>query len=74
MYGDGGVPPFEVSFFPITVNQDKRRKVMPGRRKDTIDVREILRRIRQERSDRAIAREAGTNRKSIGRHHTWAKE
>jgi transposase len=39
-----------------------------------MDIREILRRIRQGQSDRAIARETGINRKSIGRYHTWGQE
>ena len=47
---------------------------MPGKRKDIMDIREILRRIRQGQSDRAIARELGINRKTIGHYHTWAQE
>ena len=47
---------------------------MPGKRKDTMDIREILRRIRQGQSDRAIAKEVGIDRKTVGRYHTWARE
>jgi len=47
---------------------------MPGKRKNTMDIRDVLRRIRQGQSDRAIAKEIGINRKTIGRYHTWAQE
>ena len=47
---------------------------MPGKRTDTMNVREILRRIRAGQSNRAIARETGINRKTVGRYHAWARE
>ena len=47
---------------------------MPGKRKNTMDIRDVLRRIRQGQSDRAIAKEIGINRKTVGRYHTWAQE
>lgn len=47
---------------------------MPGKRKGTMDVREILRRIRNGQSDREIAKAIGINRKTVGRYHTWARE
>ena len=47
---------------------------MPGKRKDTMDIREIVRRIRQGQSNRAIAKEIGIDRKTVGRYHTWARE
>lgn len=47
---------------------------MPGKRKDTMDIRDILRRIRRGQSNRAIAREIGIDRKTVGRYHDWAQE
>jgi transposase len=37
-----------------------------------MDVREILRRIREGQSNRAIARATGVNRKTVGRYRAWA--
>ena len=45
---------------------------MPGTRSKTMDVREILRRIREGQSNRAIARATGVNRKTVGRYRAWA--
>ncbi|HDD25284.1 MAG TPA: transposase, partial [Chloroflexi bacterium] len=39
-----------------------------------MDIREIVRRIRQGQSNRAIAKEIGIDRKTVGRYHTWARE
>jgi transposase len=37
-----------------------------------MDVREILRRMREGQSNRAIARATGVNRKTVGRYRAWA--
>jgi transposase len=39
-----------------------------------MDIREILRYLRQGHSDRAIGRATGVNRKTVGRYRAWAKE
>jgi transposase len=45
---------------------------MPGKRKDAMDIREILRRMRKGQSDRAVARSMGIDRKTVRRYRTWA--
>ena len=47
---------------------------MPGKRKDTMDIREILRRLRKGQSDRAVAKALGVDRKTVGRYRKWAAE
>jgi len=47
---------------------------MPGKRKDTMDIREVLRRLRKGQSDRAVAKALGVDRKTVGRYHNWAVE
>jgi len=47
---------------------------MPGKRKETVDIREMLRRFRQGQSDRAIARDMRIDRKTVGRYRAWATE
>jgi len=47
---------------------------MPGKRKDTVDIREILRRLRKGQSNRAVAEALGIDRKTVGRYHQWAAE
>jgi transposase len=47
---------------------------MPGKRKETMDVREILRQMQSGESDRAIAAAMSIDRKTIGRYRSWAKE
>jgi hypothetical protein len=47
---------------------------MPGRRKVTMDIREILRHLQQVGSDRAVARSTGVDRKTVGRYRVWAAE
>ena len=47
---------------------------MPGRRTDTMDIREIIRRLRAGESERQIAAAMGVNRKTAGRYHRWAQE
>lgn len=45
---------------------------MPGKRKETMDIREILRRLRKGQSHRAIARAMKVDRKTVGRYAAWA--
>ena len=47
---------------------------MPGNRKETMDIREMLRRMQKGQSDRAIANGMKVNRKTVNRYHTWAAE
>lgn len=47
---------------------------MPTKRKDPMDIREILRHLQAGQSERAIARTLGLNRKTVGRYHAWARE
>ena len=47
---------------------------MPGNRKETMDVREMLRRLQKGQSDRAIAKAMRVNRKTVGRYRAWATE
>ena len=47
---------------------------MPGKRKETMNIREILRQIQQGLSDRAVAKGTGVNRKTVARYRAWAIE
>jgi transposase len=47
---------------------------MPGKRKETMDIREILRYLRQGESNRAVASALGIDRKTVARYRTWAAE
>jgi len=47
---------------------------MPEKRKGTMDIREILRQLRQGQSNRAIERATGIHRKTIARYRVWAKK
>jgi transposase len=47
---------------------------MPGRKKKTMDVREILRQLQAGESNRAIAAAMAIDRKTITRYRSWAKE
>ncbi len=47
---------------------------MPGKRKETMDIREMLRRIRQGQSNRAIAKDMSVDRKTAARYRDWAEE
>ena len=40
---------------------------MPRKRKETVDIREMLRRFQQGQRDRAIARDMRIDRKTVGR-------
>src|SRR3990172_7909506 len=46
---------------------------MTQRRLKYMDIREILRRLRENHSDRQIAREMKINRRTVKRYRTWAK-
>jgi len=47
---------------------------MPGKRKETMEIREMLRRFQQGQSNRSIARDLSVNRKTVDRYRTWAVE
>jgi transposase len=47
---------------------------MPGKRKDSMDIREILRRLRKGQSDRTVAKALDIDRKTVRRYHSWAAE
>lgn len=46
---------------------------MAGRRKDVLDIRELIRRYRLGQSDRAIGRDTGIDRKTVGSWRDWAE-
>lgn len=45
---------------------------MPSKRKETMDIREVLRQLQQGLSDRAVAMATGVNRKTVARYRAWA--
>ena len=47
---------------------------MAGRRIDTVDIRELLRHLRDTTNDSAIQRATGLNRRTIVRYRRWAEE
>src|SRR5512139_2431785 len=47
---------------------------MAGRRKSSMDIREILYQLRAGESERAISRATGIHRKTIHQYHEWAKQ
>jgi len=47
---------------------------MPGKRKETMDIRELLRYIQHGESDRAVEKATGVNRKTVARYREWATE
>ena len=47
---------------------------MPGNRKETMDIREMLRRLQKGQSNRAIGKAMKMNRKTVGRYRTWVAE
>ena len=47
---------------------------MPGTRKETMDIREMLRRLRKGQSNRAIAKAMKVDRKTVSRYRIWARE
>jgi len=47
---------------------------MPGKRKETMDIREVLRHLREGGSDRAVGRALKINRKTVKRYRAWAAE
>ena len=47
---------------------------MPGKRKTTMDIQEMVRRLRKGQSHRAIARAMNVDRKTVGRYAAWAQE
>ena len=47
---------------------------MPQRKKDAMEIRDVLRRVRAGESDRAIAQTLKMNRKTVRRYREWAEE
>jgi transposase len=47
---------------------------MPGNRKETMDIREMLRCLQKGQSDRSVAKAMKVNRKTVGRYRAWATE
>ncbi len=47
---------------------------MPENRKETMDIREMLRRLQKGQSDRAIATAMQVDRKTVGKYRNWATE
>ena len=47
---------------------------MPRKGKDTMDIRQILIRLRKGESSRSVARALSMNRKTVGRYRSWAAE
>ena len=47
---------------------------MPGKRKETMEIREMLRRFQQGQSNRHVARDLGVNRKTVDRYRAWADD
>ncbi len=45
---------------------------MAGRKKDIMEIRELLRHIQTTASDRAVARATGTHRQTVARYRRWA--
>jgi transposase len=47
---------------------------MPGKRKGTMDIRELLRHIQRVESNRTVAQTLGVDRKTVARYRAWAAE
>jgi transposase len=47
---------------------------MPGKRKETMDIREMLRHLQRGQSNRAVAKAMSIDRKTVARYRTWATE
>jgi transposase len=47
---------------------------MAGRRIDTVDIRELVRHLRDTTNDSAVRRATGLNRRTIQRYRRWAEE
>ncbi len=47
---------------------------MPSNRKETMDIREMVRRMQKGQSDRAIAKALQIDRKTVGKYRSWATE
>lgn len=47
---------------------------MPGKRKETMEIREMLRQLQRGRSNRAVARALDMDRKTVATYRKWAQE
>ncbi len=45
---------------------------MPGRRKKSMDIRELILQLRRYSSDRAVQRTSGMHRQTVKRYRQWA--
>jgi len=52
----------------------RRGGAMAGRRMDVLDIREMVRRFKLGQSDRQVAGEVGSNRRSVARYRKFAKK
>jgi transposase len=59
--------------YPLGSQQPESGEDM-SRRKDTMDIREIVRRVRAGQSNAAIHREMGIHRRTVARYRAWAEE
>jgi transposase len=59
------------TFPPIRTREEEK---MSGKRKETMDIRELLRYIQHGDSDRAVEKAKGINRKTVARYRAWATE
>ena len=46
---------------------------MPGRRKPTMDIRELMLQLRKQQSDRAVAGNLQIHRQTVKHYRAWAK-
>jgi len=53
-------------------DSDSAEGAVAGRRRDVLDVREILRRLQLGQGDRAIARDLSLSRKTVTKYRQWA--
>jgi len=47
---------------------------MSERRLNLMDIREMIRHIREERSDRQVGKDVGVDRRTVKRYREWAQE
>ena len=66
----GGIPPSGACF----ALSKRGGGNVPGKRKDTMDIREMLTCLRKGESDRAVAKSMGIDRKTVGSYRAWAAQ
>jgi transposase len=65
---------FHHSWHTFLPSENQKEEKMPGQRKETMDIRELLRYIQHGESDRAVEKATGVNRKTVARYREWATE